>query len=289
MKRNRGFLIALIFILIYPGCSGINLKDFITDGNLKLEPLKADISCNYYFFSRLDVIRQVQQFSTYSGGRSSTTYVPVEYHILGTDLGNGLFVDLNGNLSIDLFRLMKIPENKNFKIIRSRIGLMYGSITMEKIDNKATIDDSSPDSVFQLSKDRVLINYGKTPVPWEVSLSKNSINFDPNNSPALGLYGKWGMSTIEKTSTGTREGDYAITLSPKDKSVNLIRGMKIVKDGESLKIYRDDILMYTYVHNQNGYFLYDKDYNGYRIEILPSEIKVSGGMWGSYSYSITYL
>lgn len=62
---------------------------------------------------RVDVVRQQTQQQT---GPSPATYQDVPYHPLGFDLGNGLFYDLNGNLSFRVNALLSVKEQEAFQI-----------------------------------------------------------------------------------------------------------------------------------------------------------------------------
>lgn len=66
---------------------------------------------------RLDIIRQETSTADVDG---TTTTEKVDYHPLGFDLGNGLFYDLNDNLSLRVKHLFALDGENNFAIKRIR-------------------------------------------------------------------------------------------------------------------------------------------------------------------------
>lgn len=292
MKKKIGFFIALMAIFIYPGCSSYNVKELVTNDNLKLAPMKANIGYDYCFF-RVDVVRQFTAstqtvwVTTYdSKGRPNgsrmetrTVYTPVPYHYLGTDLGNGFFVDLNSNLSIDLLKLLNIPENKNFRIVNKGKGLLGSDVTIERKDNKMTLEISGlfgSKSEIALSKNKATVKGGFISGDQDLLIDKSRITMAKNE--------------IEQTATGTKSAyaNYAINLFAKENFVKLTKAMTIVKDGETLRVINNDRPVYTFAHNKNGYLFYDNNFNGIRIEISPAELKITNAA-GVSVYTITYL
>jgi len=62
---------------------------------------------------RIDLIRQTE---TETDSNDDCETVDVDYHPLGFDLGNGLFFDLNGNLSLRIDSLLGIQKGENYRI-----------------------------------------------------------------------------------------------------------------------------------------------------------------------------
>lgn len=115
MKKILSLLLPLVF---FAGCApflsppkvDITQLERTTFADLVLEP------AHDLYDYRYDVIRQTEEV-----GDSCTTTEDVPYHRLGMRLGNGLFYDLNGNLTVDLFTLLSLPERGNFAVVRTNL------------------------------------------------------------------------------------------------------------------------------------------------------------------------
>lgn len=64
-------------------------------------------------FLRIDIIRQTESVTI---GENQSETRDVEYHPMGFDIGNGLFFDLNDNLSLRVDRLLNMDTNQDFTI-----------------------------------------------------------------------------------------------------------------------------------------------------------------------------
>lgn len=90
----------------------LNLVDINNLNKLEFGPLFISSECEL-FDLRIDIIRQTYKHQV-NDSTSETRKVP--YHKLGFNLGNGLFYDLNDNLSFRIDYLLNIDTNSDFVI-----------------------------------------------------------------------------------------------------------------------------------------------------------------------------
>lgn len=110
MKRINIYLTFMIVLL--SSCAKLNMHEIRSMDKLPFQNLEL-IPGQEHNELRIDVIRQITE--TYYDG-TTTYYEDVPYHPLGFDLGNGLFYDLNGNLSFRLDHLLNFDPNEPFEV-----------------------------------------------------------------------------------------------------------------------------------------------------------------------------
>ena len=96
----------LLLVIIASSCS-TPIYDAQTLQELpRQEPSPLELTASFELFDwRYDIIRQEECEEDMDG---DTYYEDVDYHPIGFDLGNGLFFDLNNNLSLRIDRLLGI-------------------------------------------------------------------------------------------------------------------------------------------------------------------------------------
>ena len=103
-------------IFIFSACSTpLSLLDINNLNKVEFEPLFISSACELLDL-RIDIIRQTYEYQV-NDSTNETKKVP--YHKLGFNLGNGLFYDLNDNLSIRIDYLLDIDTKNNFEIEKS--------------------------------------------------------------------------------------------------------------------------------------------------------------------------
>ena len=121
--------ILLLISCIFFSCSSpLNIREVKSLDQGKFEDIRLVPMPDFYEL-RHDIIRQ-QVETTIQEGITDTDDVP--YHRLGFYLGNGLFFDLNDNLSFDLLALLSIDKSKNFEVekrLTKRPKVVYKSIS----------------------------------------------------------------------------------------------------------------------------------------------------------------
>ena len=109
--KQAAFIFISISSLFY-ACASLNIREIRSMKKMYFQNMDLSPGQEHNEL-RIDVIRQVTE--TYVDG-TTTYYQNVPYHPLGFDLGNGLFYDMNGNLSLRLDFLLKFDPEEPFEI-----------------------------------------------------------------------------------------------------------------------------------------------------------------------------
>lgn len=116
MKKYQTLILVLL-LPILNGCATMDKREIATLNRVPFAPLQLTPEIEPTEL-RIDIVRQ-QNRQIASSGANPTADVP--YHPLGFDLGNGLFYDLNGNLSFQILSLLDLDTNLLFKIRQEAI------------------------------------------------------------------------------------------------------------------------------------------------------------------------
>jgi hypothetical protein len=143
MRAN--YYILVVLILMNFGCSTtLNISEIKELSKTKFDSLSIQPDIELYDF-RIDILRQTTEEQV---NDSTTETEDVPYHFLGFNLGNGLFYDLNDNLSLRVDYLLKIDTKNDFEIekiySKSKWNRNYknqqGKFTIEYPGKKKTYD-----------------------------------------------------------------------------------------------------------------------------------------------------
>ena len=124
--------------------------------NVKFEPLFIQPDLELYDF-RIDIIRQTIEKQV---NDSTTETKEIPYHKLGFNLGNGLFYDLNDNLSLRIDYLLNLDTKGDFKIEKSFTKKRWNKIY------------SSHDGVFRIE----YTNKKKSYTRFEIKILNDSLS-----------------------------------------------------------------------------------------------------------------
>ena len=115
MKTVLPFLILLSMILFSCTSSRLSQADINKKTSQQFEDLSLSVGHEVSDL-RLDIIRQTTDCVDSEG---VVTSQEVAYHPMGFDLGNGLFFDLNNNLSIRIDSLYAIGTMEDYEIVKT--------------------------------------------------------------------------------------------------------------------------------------------------------------------------
>lgn len=137
----RKLVLALFVPLLVASCATVDLSS-LSDPSLRspLPPLKLDVGFDV-FMARVDLRRGVHdEIELRDNMTERIVQKENEYHPLVVDLGDGIILDYNGNLCLDLFRLYGLADAPSFKV--SSKGTRFGSaaVVYEKGDGKYRIE-----------------------------------------------------------------------------------------------------------------------------------------------------
>jgi hypothetical protein len=240
----------------------------------ELEPLVLEPSYDPYTL-RIDIIRQKR--SDYDPVMEQSMDVDVMYHPMGFDLGNGLFYDLNHNLSFRVNQLPGIDDPQDFKVklihrLQSADGIIH-TIEPERYcvekRNKVTCYDTPREG----NKWKI---FGKRKLEYAIEESPAQLTYSFRNRP------KSDVEIIRE------EADHYYTdglgkrrdFVKKDREVNL-NGRYLIKsndDGKRLEIYqigkRVNKVLFAVEKSDKAYYIYDSKRRGRKIEYGGESLQV---------------
>ncbi len=290
----------LIIILAVSGCATLSKSDLPAQSDIiEFEPQKIDIAYDVMLM-RIDLRRQTTTqtrtvTTTDSQGRSSTrteTYeVPVAYHYLGVDLGNGIFLDANMNLSLNLFQLLGLGKDQDFTIVKKGRGWFGSDTTFTRTGSRLTIDFGglfSSKMEVELKENNARFKGGILSNDQEISVENGRITYDPH-----GMFEGWGKSYI--TTTGSSASipgfwkDTAINKN-KDGSINLGDALVVRHEGKKIDFryagWFGTEYVFTMVRTKNRIVYYDNRMNGVMIEFAGDRVKTKSNA-GEEEYIVT--
>jgi len=280
---KRYFIIFFIIILL-AGCATHKVVYIPAESELiSLEPLQVEIDYEIYGL-RIDLIRQktteTYETTDWQGNTvTETKTVNDPYNYLGVDLGNGLFLDANNNLSFNILKLLVIDREDDFKIVNG--GIIYektGNIFRLKVGN-------------DIYKEITLKDNGAT---WETGgrpKTKHDIivfNNEIISKPGSVLKELWKTKII-KTPDGAVISALLwkrdITLNA-DGNIYLSEGLVIKPSGKSLffdltgrfgadRVYFLKHRTYFLKRSKNSFVYYDEKLNGITIDISENAVTVT--------------
>lgn len=113
--RYNLYPLSLLLILLTGSCATLNVTEFRSTESTQFEPLKLEPALEANEL-RVDLIRQSESVQV-NDSTSENSDTP--YHPLGFDLGNGIFFDLNGNLSFQLDELLGVSDRDCWSVMET--------------------------------------------------------------------------------------------------------------------------------------------------------------------------
>lgn len=284
-------LVFSLLLIVLSGCATLGLSDIPQQSDL-LELKAPEISIGFdIYLLRIDLNRQhTTQMSTSpeSDGRMSpqTTTAPVPYHYLGVNLGNGVFLDANMNLSLNLLELLDIDKDDSFKIVEKGKGWFGRDTTWIKEGNEVSIDYGGllmRKRSITIRENGVVFKRGLIAGEQEILVEPSRITFDPH-----GILGEWSKSHIEATPTGAMIPgfwrDTPISTVRKDGSIALGNNLSLRLEEKALRFSYSGWFgadtNYTLCRSKNRVIYIDEKNRGLLIDIMEGRVLVRYAMGG---------
>ncbi len=219
---------------------------------------------------RQDVIRQ-ETTVMISDDMTDTEEVP--YHVLGFRLGNGLFIDLNDNIGIDLLTLMSISRDANYEVIKySNISLRNGRRYVRKDDRLCTQRIISGDQRRMRCTD--LVKKGHRVQQLRNQRVLHTISRKDNTLASLNDRLRIKDQILKINDRNFEEGarrrkrNYQL----RGRKVDLPRHIvSISRDKTEIKIWKKrgkrQRLAFTMMKNKDGFFIYNRQGRGMQIVV----------------------
>ena len=269
LNRQRILLLALV-VLFLPGCATLDKAALDGLQRVPFEPLALQPSFDIYEI-RLDVIREKEHVNL---SDSTVSEEDQTYRTLGFYLGNGLFYDLNRNLSLLVPDLYQLDPTASF--------------TIKESDYR-----SFQDMIYRREPGTYSIEYPGL-IRWvrkaDLEVTDSTLTFK------RGILGKYTLSWTDSTlqhkglifSTKILPepgGFYVPTLffrrhfSQEGQEIDLDREYRIVRENDAILIYKRGWLgrykhKLTMVRSYSDWYIYNKYHRGLKISFRGNELVV---------------
>ncbi len=272
--KDISYIFALIVIL-GGSCASLDIAEIRNHRKTEFESLRL-VPGREINDLRIDLVRQTysEHVNDSTVNTEDTPYLP-----LGFDLGNGLFYDLDGNLSLRIDYLLGFSPDNNFEIHEiNRPEKNKGIITYRFNNDSLTISSQlikRPHYYYHLvrSADKLSVMHKK-------QLRYSIIETDTS---AILSGKRWKWAVINQLD----ENQYYLNKRKKRVNYKLIGNeiflnknyiVSLTNDNLTLKIIRQGILknrvLYTIENINDKIFIYNKKYHGLKIERDSSNIRI---------------
>jgi hypothetical protein len=277
---KAGFVFAVLLVLA--GCASAPpaIPDPSRQADAEALQVKAD---KEVFGLRVDVYRNERRGAgtmDLSGGASTSSVAVIDasdYALTGVDAGNGLFLDTNGNLAVDLVRLYQIKAP--FHIEETVAGLVPYTVTYiyqgSKFERKGGGSDL-PDQVVTFSRDAANVSTKNS--QSSIYLDSDRLIFQPSGFHVTGkvtlrqvrpdrveLEGMLGNGSYITTGEDDAYLTSKFTLQFNAKVLSIILGGAMLGNGATC----------LYVRTPEGCWFSDPKGKSHEISLQDSTITVS--------------
>lgn len=256
---------ACFALLLGCSCATLDIREIETLEREQFEPVTLRPAWETHNM-RLDVIRQTESTGDSTGTTEETAYNP-----LGFDLGNGLFYDLNDNLSLRLDQIMDFSPGGPFEVIEVGRPGRRGTTTVYKFENDSltitNIRRKKPRYISHLSIDGDSVRYMRRQrMKYAIVETDTSLVYTGKRRKRNAIYeidaNRYYRDKERRRNLYELTGDGAM-LGRKYR-VNAADDNRRIVISERRK--KKDKLIYTMVRDENTVFLYKKDFSGLKLE-----------------------
>jgi len=230
---------------------------------------------------RIDIIRQTE-INPSTNETENKPYYPIGFY-----LGNGIFVDLNDNVSFLVPKLLHIKNSENFTLEQRFHGNIFNPTTIYKkqdslfsIKNKGLINIVTKNKITK--KDSAIIVKSTLLSKYTIIKSENSLSFQSG----------WDKNTIKKDKEGyeykTLFGN--IKCRKKGNEIEVNNRYIFKNNGDTLEIYNKGLgklkfLNARIIKSQNKLLVLNKWHKKLEITVTENEITSQKGkrIWANYS------
>ncbi|MBK6480235.1 MAG: hypothetical protein KA109_06955 [Saprospiraceae bacterium] len=201
------------------------------------------------------------------------------YHPIGLDLGNSLFYDLYGNLSIRIDRLLKVPDIHSFKIQEVCHGIENRVKTYAFTSDTLKVKPFLAEKIkykYHLTKNGETVTYLQgDDICYTINQTDSTLFYQKNKRKKAEL--KLGQGRVYSINTRDdpetfAHNDRSIVLSSKyrfDYHENLITFSRTYS--------KRSVVLVILQKTEDGFLVYDAHFKGYQIKLLPEVIqKIQG-------------
>ncbi len=274
--------------VLLASCATLGPGDFPAPAEL-VEPETPRIEAAFDLYQlRLDINRTVPEenptIAINKDGTHRSAAQASPYHFLGADIGNGLFVDFNGNLCVDLVRLAGLDRLDSFRLTRVSGGIPDGAAEYVKKGGSIFISDDplGRKKIEIVTEDNTIsVSTSKYFAPKELIRVKKEIRLHPS-----GFFSNFRQTYARDTggvvifSNGGRVEEW-------DPGVILINDTHSVsRDGDRLLYKTGRRVLMTIVRSRDRVVFFTSPEQGFYVDLPPGRIVIHrDGKTTEYAYT----
>ncbi|MCK4663571.1 MAG: hypothetical protein KAT68_11940 [Bacteroidales bacterium] len=274
MRQQINLLIIYLIFNCY-ACSTLNISEIKNIEKKEFESLQLipNVEANNL---RIDIIRQTYEENI---DDSNTETKDVPYHPVGFNLGNGLFYDLNKNLSLRIDYLLNISCDSEFEINKINRPEKNKGIKKYSYKNDSLITICPPkdkkyykyhiisytDSTCYMHKKRLdyAIVINDTSLIYRGKKKKRDVIYKQDTNLYYVNKQRKKEKYQKKNNEIKLENDYLILQNDERKLIE-------IKHQGKLK----NRILYNMIKDKNNLYIYNEKYKGKRIEFVDNKIKI---------------
>ncbi|MDR1316127.1 MAG: hypothetical protein LBK13_04560 [Spirochaetales bacterium] len=256
------------------------------------QPLRVEMDIDV-FQMRLDLLRESKDAAaagsgslTVTDGSNTRNDRLVPYHYLGTYIGNGLFLDINGNVVVDIIRLLGFDEAYSFKLSKVKSGaLIDAPQEISKAGRTITLNEGGwvdSDIVVQIEDEGLSLKNSMLFPPDKIASVDKRLEYLPS-----GLFSEFRKATIEQDGDITRGSTGYRVQKKSDDHLDLNGSYEIIRENDKIILQGMGNPIFTIVKSGDRYVFFRSQSYGSWIEKLPDRIRISdNGSITEYVYEI---
>lgn len=281
MKRST-LLCFVCASLLFTGCYTLD-KSLTDNPSLRVPsaPFNMQMAAEVAEF-RIDLVRQthMETESDASGTGTHTSTENIPYHPLGVYLGEGVFVDVNNNLSINVLALLEEQLPNKCAITEQERNWVRSRRILEMNGDSWTLSTpgffSKQITDIHLSDTLIWIGRSFMTAKQSVSLHNKALEYRYH-----GLLGRLSRTSIEVTDNGyvsPRIGRDLIFEQVGVDTIEMGSRLKVIRYNDRWEFIYGGFLglteTYTFLKIDNGYVFFDQHARGKLITIDDDGVKV---------------
>ncbi|MDR3200471.1 MAG: hypothetical protein LBT68_03330 [Spirochaetales bacterium] len=283
-----------IFLALFPvllaGCVTLEPGDIPAQSEWeKPEPLTLEISADVIQL-RLDLVRTKETSNESSVITADGSYKRrgelVPHHYLGTYIGSGIFLDINGNITVDIIRLLGFDAAYGFRFHRTQTGSLDAPEAVSREAGVIKFNEGgwgSEDIVAEIQDEGFTVKTSRFFSPDKIEIGDNKIEYIPS-----GLFSEFRKASIQQDGAITRGSTNYRVEQTAENTLILNNEYQIIREEDRILLKgRGGTLLMTIVKSGDRYVYFRSDSYGSWIEKLPDVIRVSdNGSVTEYSYEV---
>ncbi len=269
----------ILSTVLFFACGTLD-KEKINNPDIRVQPDNLNLKMDYDAYKlRVDLVRMEKPKEEIEEDTSSEDKLML-YHNIGVRFGNGIFLDYNGNLGVDLIEFYNIDEDY-FRLVKNKAGGFKDYIFTRNGEDfsmvRTGLFNVSETVLFMEDEKRIRVSSAAFGTGMDIIWTDKKI-----------LASVRGFNAKLKSAGVFKISDLVYQMSDDWNKYSFVKtDNKTITYGDKLTITREDDQIvfrysglfgsrktYWFFRTENGFYFYDKDFQGVRAEKKDDVISV---------------